>query len=394
MKNKKHVITRTNRAECGAVCQNDRLSAGHIWQTRSHVYGEVKCQAEVRSDVVIPNKLDNDKTCKGLLRRFVHKITNNNEISPHNDMIIKTVKNLFPYFPISLSPKKIIDSSPNALALNGYGSALMLELVRLRMTAFTLAEGATHVDLPPTKVKFAFTLAEVLITLGIIGVVAAMTIPNLMSNYRKHIAETRILRTYSIITQAIKIAEEEWGDGFSSDGFKGDKDIVDAGDVNGYSWELSHATFEKYFKPSIRTIHSYPKEFTFDSYNAKTGAKYNSQYRFFAWYDLLDGSRLGFVKAGNYGGVQFIIIPEPNKKKLIEGVDLFLLEFQQRNGVYEYFPLYYDAYRTGRITNDDLVEYCGDDKFYPAYASSIASYCFFLLKVNGYKFPANYPIKF
>ena len=57
MKNKKHVITRTNRAECGAVCQNDRLSAGHIWQTRSHVYGEVKCQAEVQSDVVIPNKL-------------------------------------------------------------------------------------------------------------------------------------------------------------------------------------------------------------------------------------------------------------------------------------------------------------------------------------------------
>ena len=39
---------------------------------------------------------------------------------------------------------------------------------------FTLAEGATHVDLPPTKVKFGFTLAEILITLGIIGVVARL----------------------------------------------------------------------------------------------------------------------------------------------------------------------------------------------------------------------------
>ena len=31
----------------------------------------------------------------------------------------------------------------------------------------------------------AFTLAEILITLGIIGVVAAMTIPTLITNYQK-----------------------------------------------------------------------------------------------------------------------------------------------------------------------------------------------------------------
>ena len=57
LQTQKHVITRTSRAECGAVCQNDRLSAGHIWQTRSHVYGEVKCQTETQRDVVIHNKL-------------------------------------------------------------------------------------------------------------------------------------------------------------------------------------------------------------------------------------------------------------------------------------------------------------------------------------------------
>ena len=33
--------------------------------------------------------------------------------------------------------------------------------------------------------NFAFTLAEVLITLGIIGVVAAMTIPVLMTTFAK-----------------------------------------------------------------------------------------------------------------------------------------------------------------------------------------------------------------
>ena len=240
MKNKNHVITRTNRAECGAICQNDRLSAGHIWQTRSHVYGEVKCQAEVRSDVVIPNELGNGETCQGLLRRFVHKIANNNEISPHNDMnnkipnlvqddnvvvaqndvINKNVKNLFTYFPISLSLKKKVDSSPNALALNGYGFALMLKLVRLRITAFTLAEGATHVDLSPTKVKFAFTLAEVLITLGIIGIVAAMTIPNLMTKNIQKQTVVKLQKAISIMNQAYKMSFDDVGEANTNEAFE------------------------------------------------------------------------------------------------------------------------------------------------------------------------------
>ena len=37
------------------------------------------------------------------------------------------------------------------------------------------------------KTKFGFTLAEVLITLGIIGVVAALTLPSLVTNYQKQI---------------------------------------------------------------------------------------------------------------------------------------------------------------------------------------------------------------
>jgi competence protein ComGC len=50
----------------------------------------------------------------------------------------------------------------------------------------------------------AFTLAEVLITLGIIGVVSAMTIPTLMSKYNKKVIETKLKEDYSIIQQVIK----------------------------------------------------------------------------------------------------------------------------------------------------------------------------------------------
>ena len=39
--------------------------------------------------------------------------------------------------------------------------------------------------LVPSREKVAFTLAEVLITLGIIGVVAALTMPSLIQKHKK-----------------------------------------------------------------------------------------------------------------------------------------------------------------------------------------------------------------
>ena len=56
----------------------------------------------------------------------------------------------------------------------------------------------------------AFTLAEVLITLGIIGIVAAMTIPTIMTKIQKRKLETQLKETYSVIQQTMKAAE---GDG-------------------------------------------------------------------------------------------------------------------------------------------------------------------------------------
>lgn len=58
----------------------------------------------------------------------------------------------------------------------------------------------------------AFTLAEVLITLGIIGVVAAMTIPTLMSNYREKVVLTRMQKFYSTFNQALMRSEADNGD--------------------------------------------------------------------------------------------------------------------------------------------------------------------------------------
>lgn len=55
------------------------------------------------------------------------------------------------------------------------------------------------------KSKLAFTLAEVLITIGIIGIVAAMTMPVLISNIKAQQLRTAFLKGYSIISQAFEL---------------------------------------------------------------------------------------------------------------------------------------------------------------------------------------------
>lgn len=66
-------------------------------------------------------------------------------------------------------------------------------------------------ELPPPQ---GFTLAEVLITLGIIGVVAALTIPTLIQNHKKTVIETRLKKAYSVINQAVNlsISNDTWID--------------------------------------------------------------------------------------------------------------------------------------------------------------------------------------
>lgn len=59
--------------------------------------------------------------------------------------------------------------------------------------------------------KIAFTLAEVLITLGIIGVVAAMTLPAVITKYQKKATAQKLKKFYSVMSQAIKLSEIENG---------------------------------------------------------------------------------------------------------------------------------------------------------------------------------------
>ena len=53
--------------------------------------------------------------------------------------------------------------------------------------------------------KCAFTLAEVLVTLGIIGVVSAMTLPTLVKNHQRQVYVTQLHKVYNEVSQAAEL---------------------------------------------------------------------------------------------------------------------------------------------------------------------------------------------
>ena len=63
--------------------------------------------------------------------------------------------------------------------------------------------------------KKGFTLSEVLVTLGIVGVISVLTVPAVMKNYRKKVYVSKLKQTYSQITDATRaIMADEQADSF------------------------------------------------------------------------------------------------------------------------------------------------------------------------------------
>lgn len=91
------------------------------------------------------------------------------------------------------------------------------------------------------KKKKAFTLAEVLITLGIIGIVAAMTLPTLVAKYKKIETVTKLKKFYTVMSQATNIAIAQNGPMENWDGFTSHH--------NGTEMEK---WFDKYLKPNLK----------------------------------------------------------------------------------------------------------------------------------------------
>ena len=184
----------------------------------------------------------------------------------------------------------------------------------------------------------AFTMAEVLITLGIIGIVAAMTMPTVIKNYQRKEAETRLKKAYSTISQAFLAAQAKHGEV---------KDWE--------NWEDAEFVLEHYIKPEIKGAKVFPTnesrsnlmcfEGKFPSHY-QNGDKESTQYGwldnvyisspFFAGYTasikLTDGTCVGLNPVmtsssnwqNSFSRLIFIDINGSNDRPNKAGYDLFL----------------------------------------------------------------------
>ena len=114
--------------------------------------------------------------------------------------------------------------------------------------------------------KSAFTLAEVLITLGIIGVVAAMTIPTLMTKYQHKVRETEFKKAYSVLQQALYSIDPDMISAWTSN----------AGDRDTEFYTELYSKYRVITDEDVTDLYKDKKnQFAIKNYNKKEGAMNN-----------------------------------------------------------------------------------------------------------------------
>ena len=237
----------------------------------------------------------------------------------------------------------------------------------------------------PKQWSNAFTLAEVLITLGIIGVVAAVTIPTLIQNYRKHVVETRLEKFYSMINQAIQMSETVNGDKKYWDTLGDGYETNENGDPD-YTKPQALAWFEKYLKPYIK----------YTKYEITNDDDLYGQVLIY----LEDGSLLRFnSQVWHY-------IPVAEKVKLTEneigrksanylgifGIDYFRFLYSPTGSGERYKYHYNKALEPYAYDWDGNIGSLYTGNRYSCDTSGV--YCTKLIQLNGWKIPKDYPLKF
>ena len=277
--------------------------------------------------------------------------------------------------PIARNDKSSSETNLTTYRLNDLTS--FLETVFSRFTshfsrkrvAFTLAEGATHVDTCDGKRKIAFTLAEILITLGIIGVVASLTLPSVIQNYKKQVTVNQLKKAYSILGQ---VAQKAFADNGPA-GFEEGAELK-ADDVKAF--------FDTYWLPYFKGVEVYPENISpklndnMDYYKMANGiytfthacTKYNAGRIFFStadgmtyfvymnnWVNKYDENGNLISQDAVYNSEQWVYVDvNGTKPPNTFGKDVFMFNIDFNNGVVR--P---NSYRSSQATIDNACKTSG-----------------------------------
>lgn len=238
----------------------------------------------------------------------------------------------------------------------------------------------------------AFTLAEVLITLAIIGIVAALTIPTLIVNYQKREFASRLSQTFGVLSNAVKMAQVEYGDVATWDYQKNYGTTIAPGETNN---EYVKQYAEKYFIPYLKISKNYGwvklKDANYTDYKTKDGRTYSNNNKTYYIVELNNGASLFFEY--NMGTTEIddettlyisspIIFIDVNGKTEpnILGRDFFMYTLSANAN-----KLQAGGYGNSRST---LLEKCRENSEGSIYNNLN---CAALVQIDGWKFADDYP---
>ncbi len=216
-----------------------------------------------------------------------------------------------------------------------------------------------------------FTLAEVLITLVVIGIIAAITVPIVMANHRKQETSARLKKFYSSLSQAVRLAQVDNYD-FIKD--SGEERHVDSLDV----W------WNKYLNSFPVTKH---ENSTYKVYNPTTEVDETPKYI----YTLNDGSIFFPYNSyfNNENVIEVLFDVNGEKGPNYPGRDVFEFRIQQYD--YREKNIHFVRVCTGQNScylehnkRENSIVNCKDGHF---------SYCGELLQKDGWEFKDDYPIR-
>ena len=237
----------------------------------------------------------------------------------------------------------------------------------------------------------AFTLAEVLITLGIIGVVAAMTLPSLVQNYRKSVVENKLKSEYSLISNAIRMSEAK--NGSLEDWSTCDEDS---------SYECTKNFFDNYLAPELKIVKFCGLENRDECWTApvslsgKNGYLPTNSFNKTLTAILSNGTSLYMWAGGQNSEAAHLQIwfdiDGPTKGKGIIGVDVFgtITFFKAR----EEIPA--GTFMQGGAKLLDVDNYKNDTEYgcsKDVDTQYAGFYCGDLIQQNGWKIPKDYPVR-
>ena len=230
--------------------------------------------------------------------------------------------------------------------------------------------------------KKGFTLAEVLITLGIIGIVAAMTIPTLISKYQKKQVVSQLKKEYTTLAQAVQLS------------------TIDNGEIT--SWRLGEnqtgeaaAEFmNTYLVPYMKVAKApevygegnwdgtryYLGKTTANSYTAKHARMY-----------LSDGASIttAVTNTDSEKNLYLYIDINGDKDPNRFGKDIFYyiigVKSDDKNSVGRVLPAGYNK------TREEITENTSSNKNGCAPSSSFGYYCAQLIMMDGWEIKDDYP---